>query len=269
MDGWGVGRARLFEAIDRALESGQKHQRTRESGQHDLFGAVGETAFDPAPLPEVPDWPESQKLAAEKEVLGLYLTGHPLRDYEAKLRDLGTVETTRLAELPAQQEVATAGILTAVRTARSKRGELYATGTLEDLKGAVELLVFPEAFRRLSDLWQQDTIVFVKGRLQVEENTPPRVVVSDLAPLHSVEPSLASAVVIRVRLGRPEKKNGGTARKLLEIFDEKPGEAMVRFELEREGDFEALLEPEHRVRPDREFVARVQEVCGRNSVRLI
>ncbi len=268
-DGWGASRAQLFAVIDRAMDAGQKLQRTRESGQHDLFGATGQQAFEPAPLPEVPDQPESQKLAGEKEVLGLYLTGHPLRDYEAKLRDLGTIETTCLAELPSQQEVTTAGILVAVRTARSKRGELYATGTLEDLKGGVELLVFPEAFRRLGNLWQQDAIVFVKGRLQVEENAPPRVIVSDLAPLDSVEPALAKAVVIRVRLGHPEKQNGSTARRLLEVLDEKPGEAMVRFELEREGDFEALLEPDTWVRPDAEFVSRVQEICGRNSVRLI
>ena len=269
MDGWDARRSQLFAVIDRAMESGQKLQRTRESGQHDLFAALGQRALVPAPLPDLPDWPESQKLTGEKEVLGLYLTGHPLRDYETKLRDFGTVETTRLAELPSQQEVTTAGILVAVRTARSKRGELYATGTLEDLKGSVELLVFPEAYRRLSDLWQQDAIVFVKGRLQVEENTPPRVVVADLAPLESVEPALASAVVIRVRLGRPEKKNESVARRLLEVFDEKPGEAMVRFEIEREGDFEAMLEPERHVRPDPEFVSRVQEICGKNSVRLI
>jgi hypothetical protein len=93
--------------------------------------------------------------------------------------------------------------------------------------------------------------------------------VTDLALLDAVEPALASAVVIRVRLGRSNGKNGSVARRLLEIFDEKPGEAMVRFELEREGDFEALLEPDRRVRPDSEFVARVQEVCGKNSVRLI
>jgi DNA polymerase-3 subunit alpha len=269
MESWNVRRAQLFAVIDRAMEAGQKLQRTRESGQHDLFGAAGQPVPEPAPLPDVPDWPEAQKLAGEKEVLGLYLTGHPLRDYERKLRDLGTVETTRLAELPSQQEVTTAGILVAVRTARSKRGEIYATATLEDLKGGIELLVFPEAHRRLSDLLQQDSIVYVKGRLQVEENSPPRLVVADLAPLDSVEPALASAVVIRVRLGRPEKKNGSVARRLLEIFDEKPGEAMVRLEIEREGDFEALLEPDRHVRPDPEFVARVQEICGKNSVRLI
>jgi DNA polymerase-3 subunit alpha len=270
LDGWNVRRAQLCAVIDRAMEAGQKLQRTRESGQHDLFGTAGQAASEPAPLPNVPDWPESQKLAGEKEVLGLYLTGHPLRDYETKLRDLGTTDTARLAELPSQQEVSVAGILVAVRTARSKRGEIYATGTLEDLKGSIELLIFPEAYRRLSDLWQQDAIVFVKGRLQNEENAPPKIVLSDLALLDTVEPALASAVIIRVRLGRPEHKNGSSvAKRLFEIFDEKPGEAMVRFEIEREGDFEALLEPDQRVRPDSEFVSRVQQVCGKNSVRLI
>jgi len=116
---------------------------------------------------------------------------------------------------------------------------------------------------------QQDAIVYVKGRMQIEENAPARVVVADLALLDSVEPSLASAVVIRVRLGRPEKKNGSIARQLLQVFEEKPGEAMVRLELEREGNFQALLEPDRRVRPDAEFVSRVQQICGKNSVRLI
>jgi len=272
MDRWDARRSQLFAVIDRAMEAGQKLQRTRESGQHDLFGAAGQPALEPSPLPDVPEWPEAQKLTGEKEVLGLYLTGHPLRDYASKLRDLGTVETTRLADLPSQQEVTTAGILASVRTARSKRGEIYATANLEDLKGGIELLVFPEAYRRLSDLLQPDAIVYVKGRVQIEESSPPRVVVADLALLESVEPALASAVVIRVRLGRPDRpdgKNGSIARRLLAIFDEKPGEAMVRLELEREGEFEVLLEPDRRVRPDPEFVARVQEICGKNSVRLI
>ncbi|OFV92156.1 MAG: DNA polymerase III subunit alpha [Acidobacteria bacterium RIFCSPLOWO2_02_FULL_61_28] len=266
LDGWGARRSQLFAVIDRAMDSGQKLQRTRESGQHGLFGSAGQPVLEPTPLPDSPEWPEAQMLAGEKEVLGLYLTGHPLRHYEAKLRSLGTVETTRLAELPSQQEVSTAGILVSVRSARSKRGELYATAVLEDLKGSIEVLVFPEAYRRLSDLLQPDAIVYVKGRMQVEENSPPRVVVADLAPLESVEPSLASAVVIRVRLGR---RNGSIARQLLQVFEEKTGEAMVRLELEREGDFQALLEPDRCVRPDAEFISRVQQICGKNSVRLI
>ena len=71
---------------------------------------------------------------------------------------------------------------------------------LEDLKGVVELLVFPEAYRRLGELLQQDAIVLVKGRLQMEENAPAKVVVAEIIPLEAAEPVFASAVVIRVRL---------------------------------------------------------------------
>jgi hypothetical protein len=81
-----------------------------------------------------------------------------------------------------------------------------------------------------------------------------------------VEPALASAVVIRVRLGRG---NGGIPHRLLDVFGEKPGNAPVRLELEREGEFQAQLEPELRVRPDAEFAARVRAICGKDSVLLI
>src|SRR5207253_3175397 len=133
-----------------------------------------------------------------------------------KLRDLGTVETAGLADLAPQTEVALGGILTSVRTARSKKGETWASAALEDLKGAVGLLVFPEAYRKLSGLLQPEAIVLVKGRLQMEENAQPKVVVSEIAPLDSVQPQFTSAsgVVIRVRLGGA---NGSVARQLFDL----------------------------------------------------
>ncbi len=266
MDGWEARRAQLFAVLDRAMEAGQRLQRTRESGQHDLFGASFALAADAVPLPDVPEWPEAQILASEKEVLGLYLSGHPLQKYARKLRELGTLDTSRLAELPSQKEVAVAGIIGSIRTARSKKGDLWATATLEDLQGSVELLIFPESYRRLSERLQQDAIVYIKGRTQMEENSPPRIMVSEISPLETVEPALAEAVVIRVRLG---KTTGIVARKLFDLFLEKSGDALVRLELERENDFEVLLEPDLRIRPDAEFVSRTQGICGKDSVRLI
>ena len=265
MDCWGFNRAQLFAAIDRAMESGQTQQRSRDSGQHALFGVSSQDSSAPE-LPAAADWDEHHLLAAEKEVLGFYISGHPLRKYESKLRDLGITETIKLQEMISQTEVTAAGILVGIKTARSKRGELWATAVLEDLKGLVELLVFPESYRRLNDLLQLDKIVFVRGRLQAEENAPVRIVVSDLQLLDKVEPSLPSAVVIRVRLGG---KNGRIAERLLELFNEKPGDAMVRLELIHPEKFEALLEPDHRIRADADFVSRARDICGRDSVRLI
>ena len=201
-----------------------------------------------------------------KEVLGFYLTGHPLRKFEEKLRDLGTVNTARLAELEPQSEVSLGGIITSVRTARSKKGDTYASATLEDLEGTVGLLFFPKDYARLSQRLQPEAIVYVKGRLQMEENAQPKVAVSEIAPLESVEPPRATGVVIRVRLGG---SNGGVARQLFEICREKNGETPVRLEIERESDFQAILEPDLRIRPDTDFVTRIRKLCGRDSVRLV
>jgi DNA polymerase-3 subunit alpha len=258
-------RARLFAVLDRALEAGQKVQRARGAGQHDLFGGATAPLPGTAELPAAPPWPDAQVLAGEKEVLGFYLTGHPLKEHHSKLRELGTHDTSEVAGLGGQ-EVTVGGIITSVRVARSKRGELWASAVLEDLKGTVDLLVFPEAYKRYADDLKTEAIVFVKGTVRIEENAAPKLVVSEMMPLGAVEPPVASAVVIRVRLGRG---NGSVARRLYELFEEKPGDAPVRLEFEREGAFQAQLEPELRVRPDPEFAIRARAICGSDAVLLI
>ena len=247
------------------METAQKLQRDRDSGQHGLFGAADSTAPEQK-LPDLPEWPESEILTGEKEVLGFYLTGHPLRKYEDKLRDLHTVDTAQLAELATQTEIALGGIITSVRTARSKKGEIWASAALEDLKGSVGLLVFPRDYQRLSGFLRVEAIVFVKGRLQMEENSQPKVVVSEISPLDTAQAPLPSGVVVRVRLGGG---NGSVARQLFDVFQEKAGETPVRLELERDRDFQAILEPEIRIRPDSDFLARVRKICGKDSVRLV
>ena len=274
MDSFGE-RWRLFVAVDRSLEAGQKAQRARDTGQHDLFGGPSAAApMEPAPLPDAPPWPEAQVLAGEKEVLGFYLSGHPLRRYQNKLRDLGIVESADLENIPAQKEICVGGIIASVRVARSKRGDMWASAVLEDLKGNIDLLLFPEAYKNYGDQLKPEAIVFVKGLLRTEENSSPKLSVSEMLPLDAVEPSLASAVVIRIRLGRNIDRGGdrngdSVARKLFDLFGEKPGEAPVRLEFERVGEFQAEMEPDLRVRPDPEFAARARAICGKDAVLLI
>jgi DNA polymerase-3 subunit alpha len=241
-------------------------QRARDAGQHDLFGGASAAPDGQSPLPEAAAWPESQVLAGEKEMLGFYLSGHPLRRYQTKLRELGTVESSDLAGVAAQKEIAVGGIIVSVRVARSKRGEMWASAVLEDLKGTIDVLVFPEAYKKYGEELKPEAIVFVKGVVRTEENATPKISLSEILPLDAVEPSLASAVVIRIRLGRG---NGSVARKLFDLFEEKPGEAPVRLEFERMGEFQAELEPDRRVRPDPEFAARARAICGKDAVLLI
>src|SRR5437899_622877 len=133
-------RAQLMTVIDRAIERAQKVQRDVESGQHGLFGVFQEeeTQNRNDQLPNVPDWDEHTRLAAEKEILGFFITGHPLGRYLDKLTDFHALSTEEMAGMKSstgKDEICAGGIITTVRVLKSKRGDFYAQRTLEDMSG--------------------------------------------------------------------------------------------------------------------------------------
>src|SRR5713101_3531761 len=156
MDGFGC-RAQLMQALDTAIEQAQKTQRDAESGQHGLFGVFADETASQASdaLPNVPDWDEHIRLSAEKEILGFFITGHPMEKYKEKLADLGALSTEDIAGMKKStnkdENITTAGLISGLRVAKSRRGELWAQAALEDMWGKVELLVFPEAYRKLAE----------------------------------------------------------------------------------------------------------------------
>ena len=158
-------RSQLFAAADRAMERAQKVQRDEAAGQHGLFGIFDDhpAASKPDPLPSVPDWDEHQRLQSEKEVLGFFVSGHPLDKYYEKLRNLpGVVDTATALEMkPApsngrrgqapENDTAIAGVIVGLKVAKSKRsGELYAQAALEDTVGKIDLICFPKDYERLA-----------------------------------------------------------------------------------------------------------------------
>ena len=152
-DSMGVKRTQLLAVLDRAMELGQKLQREADSGQHGLFiGAADSPPPPPFAMPEVPDWTEAERLAAEKEVLGFYVTGHPLEKYSQRLATMTKHDTSSIEEMEHDSTVTLAGILRGLRVKPSKKGDLWASAQLEDLRGAVELLVFPKAYLQLQNV---------------------------------------------------------------------------------------------------------------------
>jgi len=270
MDSFG-GRSQLMAALDKAIEGGQKTQRDVESGQHGLFGV-----FQDAPiaterqLPQTPEWDEQQRLAAEKEVLGFFITGHPLEKYQSKLEDFRSLNTEAIAALKhstGKDEIYSAGIITNLRVLKSKKGDFYAQGILEDMAGAVELLVFPEAYRRLSEKVKLEVPVLVRGGVRVEEGANPKLTVSEITPLEQAQPKLPRALRIRVAL---ESANPATIDALHAICRERKGEAKIMLDVERDGDFMVVMEPDgYNVIPDRAFMTQVEELLGRGAVRII
>jgi DNA polymerase-3 subunit alpha len=266
-------RSQLMAVLDKAIERAQKTQRDAESGQHGLFGVFQqeEVQSETDRLPDAPDWDEHTRLANEKEILGFFITGHPLEKYREKLEDLRALSTEEIASMKSStgkdENISTAGIITNLRVLKSKRGEFYAQGTLEDMAGSVEMLVFPEAYRRLQDKVKLEVPVLIRGGVRIEEGANPKLTVNDILPLEEAKVPLPRSLRIRIPL---ETANESTVDALQTLCSQRSGEAKVLFDVERQGDFMVVMEAEgYNVQPDRKFIARVEELCGRGAVRVI
>ncbi|MGH9512567.1 MAG: DNA polymerase III subunit alpha [Terriglobales bacterium] len=272
MDGLGR-RAQLMAVIDKAMERAQKVQRDSESGQHGLFGVFQQEESQPQndKLPEIPDWDEHTRLAAEKEILGFFITGHPLEKYRGKLDELGALSTAEIAATKystgKDENITTAGIITALRVLKSKRGEFYAQGSLEDMLGSVEMIVFPEAYRKLQEKVKLEVPVLVRGGLRIEEGAAPKLTANDIIPLEDAKVPVPRSIRIRIPL---ETASETTIDNLYLLFSERKGEAKVLFDVERQSDFMVVMEAaDYNVQPDRNFIAQVEKLCGRGAVRII
>ena len=268
MDGLEGTRARLFLAVDGAIEAGQRAWRDRESGQGGLFGEMfGAEAPVERALPQAPDWSSKVNLQGEKEMLGLYVSGHPLDQYREKVGELASHDSSSMNDLPKNTEVALCGVITQIQRKRNKEGKPWAAAQLEDLNGSVEALVFASQYERLAQELVEDQAAFVRGLVLPEENSAPKISVQSITPLDKARVDYPSLISIRVRLGR----NGGEekADSLEELFRRKTGPTQVRLRLEMPREFSVILDVPARVKPDREFRKAIEELCGAESLEVL
>jgi DNA polymerase-3 subunit alpha len=277
-------RPQVMAALDKAMERAQKTSRDAAAGQHGLFGMFdGDSAFDSGSseeaLPSAPPWDEHTRLQHEKEVLGFFVSGHPLDKYREKLRNLKVIDTVTACEMkpePQQfrrgqaenaNEIQIAGVITGLKVAKSKRsGEMYAQACLEDTVGKIDLIAFPASYERLAEKLRIDVPVIVRGSLRGEEDAAPKLSVSNIQALEDVKVSLPDSLRIRVPLHSSDQL---LLSKLAAIFQGAPGKGKLLLSLEEPGEFCAVLEPELAVAADVAFIEQVESLVGRGAVQII
>jgi len=189
LDCFVVGRARMFAGLDAILEGAQRVQKERSSGQLSFFSQSSEVKGfkdNTNNLPEVKEWPEPQLLSFEKDMLGFYVSGHPLARYAKQLKRFVSCSTSNLYEHQDQDTIKIVGLIAKIKqTLTRAKQEKMAILKLEDLNGVVEALVFPRAYQKISRYIQPNTVVHIRGTLNLKEDTP-KIIVEDLFPFEEI-----------------------------------------------------------------------------------
>jgi DNA polymerase-3 subunit alpha len=171
-DSFGAHRASLMASLNKATQIAEQHRRDKDSGQNDLFGlGVAADSHKDEPLEKAAEWSEEHTLQAEKETLGLYLSGHPIDRYQGELKEF---IPTRINELDApeskgyqrnEKAVLTAGLIVGIRTMKSKNGSRMAFITLDDQSGRLEVRVFADVYEQYQSFIQPDKLVVIQGKI--------------------------------------------------------------------------------------------------------
>jgi DNA polymerase-3 subunit alpha len=210
-------------------------------------------------LPKANDWTLREKLQGEKEMLGFYVTGHPLDSYEEKIAELATHDSTKLEGLEKGSDVALCGILTGIQKRRNREGKPWASMVIEDRMGTIDGMVFTTSYEGLSSSLNEDQAVLIRGSALPEEGNPTKVSIKEIVPLDVARVPLPTLISIKVFVGR----NGiDRADELQKLFERKRGETQVRLRLEAARDFSVVLDVPVKVRPDKEFKGEIARICG-------
>jgi DNA polymerase-3 subunit alpha len=197
-DSFGQTRATLFAQIERTLSRAASILSDKQKGQSSLFGALEEKS---APMPEresnLPEWPQHELLAHEKELLGFYVTGHPLTPLVPLLEKYSLTNTAKLAELPNRSLTRIGGMIAAATHGFSKKsGKPYSMVTLEDLEGSVQLLVMND-YDKFRPLLEANKAILVIGEVSTGEDKP-KIFPQEILPLMDAPKKYTKQVHLRL-----------------------------------------------------------------------
>ncbi|TWT65941.1 DNA polymerase III subunit alpha [Posidoniimonas polymericola] len=272
-DSFGADRARLMAGVERAMQSGASAMADRRSGQKGLFDEAEDEATEDAclDLPDAAPWEEKQLLTYEKEVLGYYLSSHPLAEYEQILRTYATHTSKSLGNLEHRSEVVLGGMLAAIKMSHTKNPKpgmpsKYAMWDLEDLDGIVRCIMWPEQFAQFGDQVVGDAIVGIRAVVDRRPGAEEvNLIINELMPVAELETRFTSGVTIMV----DETRHGAEGLKTLrEIVRGYPGKMPLKLQLMLADGGAVILESGRRVSLEAELRHRVEEFLSPGSFRL-
>lgn len=284
-DGLNATRAGLLAAYERIIEGVQQDRRRNIAGQVSLFNSFDETLPETMKndvLPDVKEFSDKYLLAFEKEMLGIYLSGHPLSEYEELINRISTVNSGDLKEIGENngveglrdgQRITIPGIVIKKQDKTTKNNNLMAFLTLEDMFGTIEVIVFPGVYDRCIQYLFEDNIVIVVGKINLKEEEEPKIIAENIVPLSEENVNLIfSKRKISLEKGKKmylklRNRNNLLMSKIRGILQRKKGETPVYLYIESEKT-KLLASKDLWVEIDDEIIGELKEIVGEDSIKI-
>ena len=268
LDGLGGTRKQFMSVFSQVMDRTQKDRKNNMAGQLSLFDIVEEEEKEglALKLPDVGEYPKEMKLAFEKEVLGIYVSGHPLEEYEVAWRkkisnttaDFAYDEETQGVRVKDGAKAVIGGLIAAKTIKYTKDNKIMAFLTIEDLVGTVEVIVFPKTYEQSASFLTEDAKVFVQGRISVEEDKDGKLICEKIVPFTELKKK------VWIKFPDMEAYKAAEAG-LMDMLRESEGKDGIVIYIENP-KAKKELPPNQNVEADEDLVNRLQERFGRENV---
>jgi len=268
LDCFGLRRSQLMAMIDRALEVGSDIQRDRARGQANIFDLLseGRGGMEGDRPPDIEEWNETQLLQGEKETLGFYVSSHPLARFERLLRVYTKVDSLTIHECRDQETVTFGGLVESRKEILTRQQTKMCFLVLQDLKGSVETVVFPDLYEKTQSLLAEDATIFVRGTVDARE-AERKILATDILRLEEVSRFYTASLGVDLKTVGLETDG---LRLLRELLAQYPGKTPVFLNFREPGGALTTVSAgdDMKVEVTEDLFSRIEALYGEGSVKI-
>ncbi|MFH0974281.1 MAG: DNA polymerase III subunit alpha [Spirochaetota bacterium] len=263
-------RAMLFNSIDIITEIAKNLQIDKASGQGSLFESDGQP--DPENitinLPGTDDWNSKEKLNYEKEVLGLFISGHPLEKYKEELAGLPFIPIAEIDGQNKSGEISVVGIISNLKVRTSKNGKVFCTCSIEDTGGIIEAVFFPNVYEKFGELIESDDPLVIKGKVDFEEDTAVKIIARDVKSLKDAKRDSVSGIHINFNTAAPDEQILRSLKSVIVKYQAGGTRCPVFFHLNGNSGNKKTIKAHHafNTMPSEKLKAELSSIVGSGAV---
>jgi DNA polymerase-3 subunit alpha len=258
-------RAKLFDAVEAAIDFSHKAQNSKILSENSLFGGDDQVIISEPKLPEVKPWTELEILSREREVIGFYVTGHPLRKYEFEYKSFAGLHIGETEELTDMADIRACGVITELKTKIDKSGRTMAFFKIDDFTGSCECLMFSKTYAEFGDLLKEEESVFIFGDLESSGDAV-KIHVKKIVPLDKVKETLTESLKLVISKEKITEEKIKTIKSVLAQYS---GSIPVFLQLNEEGSRSKIFAlKDIRVNLEDSLISSLMKIIGEDSVIL-